>query len=507
MPRNIPLHADDGSPNFAVIYARISPRPQESEIGLEKQAADMRRVAEERDLFIDGEYFDDKISGAKPLEKRPGLLKAIEHVKRIRGVLLIYDVFRLTRASIEAALPLLHEINDAGCAIVSCAGHQIDMTTPMGRAFVNMILTIGQLQREMTSESTKQALAFRRERGLTRPSFGFRLKRKGTGKNKRWFEIEHEYEQRIIAWAQWREAIGQGFEQMRDELHLRRYRRLPTRKRFERLISERLLERCVHKLKENKGWTWDKPPCLDALDFHVHRIWQSDRGYAAALVGGVRKELLILPKYVVPDRDGNWPHAQSRIAEPLLDGEGYIRQGVGIAELYGFREQAKQWGYMLKTEYALARNERGQIMAKLPQQWRVPEPKRLPWMYRMQVWRPEHFAAELRKWTGPLPLHHMRARSAFIRFEHLYEFNYHLPWVETGYAPILVEGRLPQAMVTKMVDCKNKKRAARREARLAKGLDDAVDAGCCRARGEDPSDEAADEASRQSDDVYQQRVG
>jgi len=143
----------------AVIYLRVSTARQAAEgIGLDAQEAKCRAQAERMGWPVIAVHRDEGLSGRDGVEERPGLQAAIDTVKSNPGaVVVVYSISRLARRQ-RLLWNLLDQQEGYGLP-VSSATEPFDTATPTGRAMLGMIATFAQLEADMVSERTKDALA------------------------------------------------------------------------------------------------------------------------------------------------------------------------------------------------------------------------------------------------------------------------------------------------------------------------------------------------------------
>lgn len=153
----------------AVLYLRVSTARQVAEgVSLDAQDAACRRHAERLDLPVVA-VFRDGISGKDGIADRPGLAAALEACRSHQNVLVAYSVSRIARRQ-RLLWNLLDPEGDVGLRI-SSATEPFDTSTPMGRAMLGMIGVWSQLEADMVSQRTRDALAYVRSQGkrLGRP--------------------------------------------------------------------------------------------------------------------------------------------------------------------------------------------------------------------------------------------------------------------------------------------------------------------------------------------------
>lgn len=149
----------------ALVYVRVSTARQATDgVGLDAQETKCRAHAERMGWDIGEVFRDEGISGKDGVEDRPGLAALLERAKATPGaVVVVYSVSRLARRQ-RLLWQLLDERDGFGLA-VSSATESFDTTTPTGRAMLGMIAVFAQLEADMVSERTKDALAEVRAQG------------------------------------------------------------------------------------------------------------------------------------------------------------------------------------------------------------------------------------------------------------------------------------------------------------------------------------------------------
>jgi DNA invertase Pin-like site-specific DNA recombinase len=141
-------------------------------VSTEKQNCDMQMAA--LSPICGDRIWQEKKSGMTQAG-RTELQAVVAEAKRLRGngeavTLVCYSLSRLGRRLVET-VTLIEELNSLGIGFKSVS-ESLDTTTPMGRAFVNIICSLAQAEAELLSERTKAGLAARRAAGvkLGRPS-------------------------------------------------------------------------------------------------------------------------------------------------------------------------------------------------------------------------------------------------------------------------------------------------------------------------------------------------
>jgi DNA invertase Pin-like site-specific DNA recombinase len=150
-------------------YLRVSTDAQgDSGLGLDAQRSAITEEAARRAWNV-VEWITDTASG-KSLD-RPGIREAIERLENGGPkVLVAAKLDRLSRSAIDF-LSLVKRAETNGWALVML-DPSVDMTDPMGRFTAGILAQVAELEREMISKRTTDALARARARGtrLGRPS-------------------------------------------------------------------------------------------------------------------------------------------------------------------------------------------------------------------------------------------------------------------------------------------------------------------------------------------------
>jgi DNA invertase Pin-like site-specific DNA recombinase len=141
-----------------LIYTRVSTARQATDgVGLEAQESKCRQHAERMGWKVLEVFRDEGVSGKDTVERRPGLKALIAKAKETGAVVVVYSISRLARRQ-RLLYQLLDEREGEGLS-VSSATEAFDTTTPTGRAMLGMIAVFAQLEADMISERTKDALA------------------------------------------------------------------------------------------------------------------------------------------------------------------------------------------------------------------------------------------------------------------------------------------------------------------------------------------------------------
>lgn len=160
----------------AIGYVRVSTEEQAREgISIEAQEERIRALATAKGWDL-AEIIRDPGYSGKNLS-RPGMKRLIDSCRRgTANVVIVYKVDRLTRRQKDLWY-LLEDVfykNQVGFVSVTEA---FDSTTAAGTAFLGMIGVFAQLERDLVSERTREALIHKKTKGewVGRQPTGFRM--------------------------------------------------------------------------------------------------------------------------------------------------------------------------------------------------------------------------------------------------------------------------------------------------------------------------------------------
>ena len=152
----------------AIGYVRCSTHEQaDSGLGLEVQAERIRAYCAMRKLDLLEIIIDAGVSGGKPLATRDGgqrLLTAIRKRKAEEVVMLKLD--RMFRNAGDC-LTTVEQWERSGIAlhVVDMGGNAIDTTSAAGRFMLVVLAGAAEMERNLTRERTKSAMAIKRANG------------------------------------------------------------------------------------------------------------------------------------------------------------------------------------------------------------------------------------------------------------------------------------------------------------------------------------------------------
>ena len=141
------------------LYARVSTRDKQNP---EMQLRELRRYCASRGLKI-AFTVTDKAPGST--EDRVGLKQILESVRRreIDGVVVL-KLDRLFR-SLKHLIGTLEEFEALGVKLIAVRD-QVDMTTPSGRLFIQVIGALGEFERELIRERVIMGLGNAKSKGV-----------------------------------------------------------------------------------------------------------------------------------------------------------------------------------------------------------------------------------------------------------------------------------------------------------------------------------------------------
>lgn len=163
-----------------IAYIRVSTDAQaDSGAGLEAQIEACERYAARNGLTIHQVFKDEGISGSAKIEDRPGLMSAINELKK-DDVLLVAKRDRLARDTYVIAV-IKRTIESKKARIISAAGEGTDQNDPASKMLTGIVDVFAEYERDMIRARTKAALqAMKREgKRVGHIPFGFKLAQDG----------------------------------------------------------------------------------------------------------------------------------------------------------------------------------------------------------------------------------------------------------------------------------------------------------------------------------------
>jgi site-specific DNA recombinase len=195
-------------------YARCSTLDQVEGMSLAVQESRISSWCEATETELLDIVADAGVSGTKPLAERPAghrIASLLASRKPDADAVVVARLDRLGRDAAET-LKLLRQFSTGAVGLVSVAD-RIDLTTPSGKALAQMTAVFGELERELLSIRTSDALSEMRSRGQVYGPVPFGWHRDGDRL------VEHAEEQRVLKRIQRRRSKGQSFDRIARALN------------------------------------------------------------------------------------------------------------------------------------------------------------------------------------------------------------------------------------------------------------------------------------------------
>lgn len=177
----------------AIGYRRVSTSEQAGVgLGLDAQSASIAAAAQRLGMTLAETFTDAGLSGGLPLEQRPGLLAALDAVRR-GDVLIVAKRDRLGRDVLNVAM-FERLAERKGARVVSAAGEGTDADDPTSRLMRQIVDSFAEYERAVIRARTRAALAVKKARGerIGGIPYGYRLAADGR-------MLEHdEAEQHVV---------------------------------------------------------------------------------------------------------------------------------------------------------------------------------------------------------------------------------------------------------------------------------------------------------------------
>lgn len=176
----------------AIAYIRVSTEEQAAEgVSIEAQREKLVAWCTVNEHELVEVYIDAGLSGGRA-DNRPELQRALDHVTRIGGALVVYRLSRLARSTRDT-LAIADRLDRAGADLVSLS-EKIDTSTAAGKMVFRMLAVLAEFERDLICEQTCSALAYKRNKGerIGKTPFGYDLDDDGV------HLVENDLEQGII---------------------------------------------------------------------------------------------------------------------------------------------------------------------------------------------------------------------------------------------------------------------------------------------------------------------
>jgi DNA invertase Pin-like site-specific DNA recombinase len=164
--------------NAKLAVASIRVSTEDQNLGPEAQREAIRRWAEANGVTVVSWHVDQGVSGGAPLDKRPGLLAALDAVRdHGAGVLVVAKRDRLARDVVLAAMAE-QLVGRLGASVVSADGTG-NGEGPAEQLMRSMVDAFAQYERALIRQRTKAALAVKRARGEVSGTVPYGFERQG----------------------------------------------------------------------------------------------------------------------------------------------------------------------------------------------------------------------------------------------------------------------------------------------------------------------------------------
>ena len=174
-------------------YVRVSTEEQAREgISLDNQKAKIKAYCDSQDWELI-KVFSDEGSSGKDM-KREGLKELLSFLEADRvNVVVVYKTDRLTRKQ-RHLYQLLEDIFEKKGVGFKSVTEPFDTTTAMGKGFLGMLGVFAQLEGDLISERTREALAYKikQKEYLGSPPLGFEAIEKELKRNDDELEVVEE---------------------------------------------------------------------------------------------------------------------------------------------------------------------------------------------------------------------------------------------------------------------------------------------------------------------------
>ena len=201
----------------AIGYTRVSTVEQaDSGLGLEAQAERIKAYCTLKSLYLAEIITDAGVSGGKPLATRDGGQRLLTDLKDKRAdAVVMLKLDRMFRNAGDC-LTTVERWEKSGVAlhVVDMGGNAIDTTSAAGRFMLVVLAGAAEMERNLTRERTRSAMAVKRANGQRIGSvpYGYDLDADGATL------VPNEAEQAVIADIQTKRAEGWTLEQIADDL-------------------------------------------------------------------------------------------------------------------------------------------------------------------------------------------------------------------------------------------------------------------------------------------------
>ena len=202
----------------AIGYVRVSTTGQaEQGISLDNQEAKIKSYCELNDLELIEVIKDEGLS-AKSLAKRPQAIEMLHKARKEKLAVVVYKLDRMFRNTVES-LTTIDSLAKSGASFHSI-NEKLDTSSAFGKFFLTQIAALAELERNLISERTKDALANKKAQGkrIGNIPFGYTLA------DDRETLLEFEPEREILRQIQELRSTGLSIRKVTERLNFMGFR-------------------------------------------------------------------------------------------------------------------------------------------------------------------------------------------------------------------------------------------------------------------------------------------
>jgi len=221
----------------AIAYVRVSTEGQALEgVSLDAQRARVEAWCVANDFTLAAVYCDAGLSG-KRADNRPELQRALDHVCKAGGVLVVYSLSRLARST-KDTLAIADRLQAADADLVSLS-EKIDTLSASGKMLFRLLAVLAEFERDLIAERTTTAMQHKKARGerVGKIPFGYDLAANGVAL------VVNADEQAILADMAGQRGRGASYREIADDLTRRGVRTKEGKDAWQHTSIRRMLAR------------------------------------------------------------------------------------------------------------------------------------------------------------------------------------------------------------------------------------------------------------------------
>ena len=223
-----------------VSYERVSTDTQEN--GLEVQSNEIKRYCDYKNITLGKSYVDFGVSGGR--FDREQFVEMIELVKQNKiKCIVIQELARWGRSMLES-LEHIEILKQHNCNLIVLK-ENIELNNSSGTLFFNILLALGQWEKEQVSYRVKTILQDKKEKGLqyTRTTYGYDMVK---GKM-----VENPTELRMLKKVEKLKEAGKSYNEIKEFLNRNDY----VRKNGSNWNRDSVIKLVKNRLKINNSMT------------------------------------------------------------------------------------------------------------------------------------------------------------------------------------------------------------------------------------------------------------